>query len=228
MEHVIALERLGLIWPEKESRVERPRPGRGAVAGRAQREATMLESTPEEEVVLIADFMSGQPARQNAFLEKFRPFIRHKARCNFPSLHRVFEDLEQSALVKLCELRADPKEAWRIKPRFIDLAEYLVNAPARILMRSNRHARVSLELKEWDGGRQGNQEDVTYVRELWRLISRLPFKLGRTLQLHAANVCGDGPSLEEILGITRDAARRKLVDAQDALLTLARAEASDE
>jgi len=228
MEHVIALRRLGLTWSDTESNLPKAHSGRGAVAGRAERESTMPKATPEEEMELIAGFLSRKPALQNVFLEKLRPRLRQHQRCNYPSLWRQSEDLQQSALLKLCELRDDPVEVKRIEPPLDDLVKYLMTGPARVLMRSARHARVSLEIQEWDGSRQGNQEDATYVRELWRLIAKLPFKLGRTLQLHAAHECGDGPSLDEILGITRDAARRKLVDAQDALLTLARGEANHE
>ena len=180
MEHAIALERLGLTWREKESSVEDALSGLGEVAGRADREATVPESTPGEAAELLAGFLARRPAAQNAFIELLRPLFRQEIRRDFPSLMPHSEDLQQSALLKLCELREDPVEVVRIRLPLDELVKYLMNAPARVLMRSGKKARVSLELQDWDASSQGNQEDATYVRELWRLIARLPFKLGRT------------------------------------------------
>jgi hypothetical protein len=184
----------------------------------------MPESNPQLEAELAKGFLERKPAAESAFIERLRPYMRQVIRGRFPSLWRWSEDLQQSALLRLCELRADPSKVDRIRPPLEPLAVYLVDPPARLMLKSKKRFGGAVEVREWDASHAPNQQNLAYLKELWRLLPRLSFNHARTLQIHAAHEVGDGPSLHEALGITKDAAKRKLLDAQDALLTLSRTE----
>jgi len=218
--HTIAMERLGIAWPEEESSSDSVEYDWETGPDGFEREETMPETTPQQEAELIAGFVSRRS--ENPFLLTLSPFLRQEIRRNFPSLWEWAPDLLQSAFLRLCELREDPREAKRIQPPLAELARYLLNAPARVLLRTKKITGQSLPLSDWDGARPPDQQASTRLQELMRLTSRLPAKLATVLHLHAAHELGEGPPLAEALGITRGSARRKLLEAQDALLTLSR------
>jgi hypothetical protein len=187
----------------------------------------MPEANPLLDAELCTGFVSRRPAAEIALIERLRPYLRHEIRRQFPSLWRWSEDLQQSAFLKLCQLRQD--DPGKIQPPVDQLAVVLIDMPARVMLRSAKHSRQSVSLKEFDGSVRPDQDASTRLRELFELFaSKLDADEASILLVHAAHEMGDGPPLHEVLGITKDGAKRKLLQAQDALLTLSRNEADDE
>jgi hypothetical protein len=57
---------------------------------------------------------------------------------NFPKQWRELADLQQSALLKVCEMRNDPKRVKEICPRLSELAKRAVAAAAMALKRQKK------------------------------------------------------------------------------------------
>jgi len=187
----------------------------------------MAEANPPLDAELCTGFVSWRPAAEIALIERLRPYLRQEIRRQFPSLWRWSEDLQQSAFLKLCELRKS--DAAKIQPPLDELAIILIDTPAQVMLRSAKHMSQSVSLKEFHGRVRPDQDASTRLRELFELFaSKLDAGEASILLVHAAHEMGDGPPLHEVLGITKDGAKRKLLQAQDALLTLSRNEADHE
>ena len=226
MANIMELEWLGITQPREESEPVRAHPCRGRRARNAKGEKTMLVANPRLDAELLLEFLARRAAGEYALIERLRPLLRAEIRRNFPSLWRWSEDLQQTAFLKLCVMRDENPE--RIQPPLDELVTHLVNAPARVMMRAERIPRQAVALKEYDGSNRPDQQASTHLRDLLELTAtKLEAKHASTLLIHAAHEIGDGAPLHEVLGITKDGAKRKLLDAQDALLTLSRSEVDD-
>jgi hypothetical protein len=224
--NIMELEWLGRSQPREENEPVRAPPPRGSRARNAKGDKAMPEVNPQLDAELIAGFLARRLASENALVERLQPLFRGVIRRNFPSLWLWSEELQQAAFVKLCVLRNEHPE--RVEPPLDELAVKLVDTPARVMLRAERIPRQSVSLKEFDGISPPDQQARTHLRDLLDLvISKLNPKHASTLLIHAAHETGDGPPLREVLGITQDGAKRKLLDAQDALLTLSRNEVDD-
>lgn len=178
----------------------------------------------EDEAELIAGFLSRQPAREVAFVVAMKFWIRKVVRRNFARQWRHLEDIEQSALLELCELRDTEKGAMLIQPPLWDVAKMTVERSARMFEREKR----MLPLK--DRYLTGAQ-DLASAFELNRLMEiaeGLPRGMARTMLAHAAYETGEGPPLEVALGTDHRSALRRLARAQAAVVRIARGETIEE
>jgi len=174
---------------------------------------------PSEEE-LIAGFLSGKPLAEAEFVEVMQRHIRADVRNNFRSLLPQLGDIEQSALLTLCQMRENPREVARICPPIRALSKYLVDAPARVLMRIRKKTEP---LGKWDEARAATQEGTQRLKELLDIVSEsLPEGMARTLLAQSAHEMGDGPPLHEALGIDRRSADKRLARARIAVLRISR------
>jgi hypothetical protein len=162
---------------------------------------------------LIAGFLARRAAAERSFIARLRPFLRREIRRSFPSLWCSTEDLQQSALLRLCELRTSHAE--KIRAPLVVLAVSLIAEAVREM--------GSPEAAQFEELARSHRQASTPRRGLAELFaSTLSAEEASVLLLHAAHLVGDGPPLHEALGITRKRARRKLLRAQDALLDVTR------
>jgi hypothetical protein len=180
----------------------------------------MGTESPEGEAELIAGFLSRQPLLERSFLQRFRPWLREEIRGNFQSLWPQLADLEQSALMRLCEMREPPANGKDIRSPLKALAKYLVNAPARVLKRE----RKPLGLRSWDGATASTQEASSDLKHLLEIAASLPRGMAKTVLAKAAYEMGEAPPLHEQLGIDVRSAGRRLSRAQNAVMAIAQGE----
>src|ERR1700722_8688297 len=91
--------------------------------------------TRPDQAELIAGFLSRKPMAEAAFVTEFKRFLRVEVGSNFPSLWPQLSDLQQSALLRLCEMRESPERVGEIRPTLDALAKSLVAGPALALKR---------------------------------------------------------------------------------------------
>ena len=165
----------------------------------------------EREQELIDGFLSRVPAAETAFVVYFQKLLRMEVRSNHPKLVRHLADLEQSALVKVCELRDDPKMLERICPPLSELAKFAADAPARKEARVKRWPTLNPKNPTHDGTVVSNQERAVELQRDPDTPSSLPRGMAKTMLAHEAAVTGDGPTVAEALWgqrrTTREAGR---------------------
>ena len=179
--------------------------------------ATSEKLTHEEELALIAGFLSRKPLAEVSFFDAVRPVIRRLVRRHFPERCQDVDDVEQSALLRVCELRETEAGKKRLEPPIWALAEFAVEPPARMLSRTKK----LLPLKDWDRAVPPNQEAAFELKRLLAISVSLPRGMASTILAQAGFVTGDGPALHEALGIDERSARRRLARAQDAVIEMA-------
>ncbi len=131
------------------------------------------------------------------------------------------DEIEQDSMVRLCEMRKDPKQALLIQPPLADLAAFLMAAPAKAAARVKQWPRLR-RLEE--PAVMPEQEAAVTLDELLEIATSLPRGMARTILAQEAYVAGDGPPLEEALGIERPNALRRLARAQEAVMAIANGE----
>jgi hypothetical protein len=177
--------------------------------------------TPEQEGELIAGFLSGKPLLEQAFLDALRPHLRRQLRGRTPDRWPDVEDVEQSAILRLCQMRRSEEGRKRLCPLLSELAAFIMKAP---VARFFERARKTLPLKDWDRAQPPNQEAAYELKRLMAISVSLPRSLAATIMCQVGLVMGDGPALHEALGIDERSARRRLARAQDAVLAMAEGE----
>jgi hypothetical protein len=177
----------------------------------------MGSGSPESEGDLVAGFLSRKPAAEATFVGELKQRLRAEICGNFPSLWPELRDLEQSALLRLCQMRENPREAGEIRPPLAALAKFLVDAPARLLLRRKK----PLALQSWDGAQASSQEAAADLAQLLQIAAGLPRGMAKTVLAHAAHELGEGPPVEEVLGLDRRTAQRRLWHAQAVVLRIA-------
>ncbi len=175
----------------------------------------------EREQELIDGFLSRVPAAETAFVVYFQKLLRMEVRSNHPKLVRHLADLEQSALVKVCELRDDPKMLERICPPLSELAKFAADAPARKEARVKRWPTLNPKNPTHDGTVVSNQERAVELSEILDIAESLPRGMAKTMLAHEAAVTGDGPTVAEALGVSPDNARRRVGRALAAVVRIA-------
>jgi len=179
---------------------------------------------PSEEE-LIAGFLSRKPAAEAAFVEEMKRHQRADIRNNFPSLMPQMRDLEQSALLKLCQMREDPREVKRICPPIAALTKFLNDAPARVLKRIKKTVSLTgMKEEEWEGSHPASQEEGLQLKRMMEIAASLPGGMAKTILAQAAHEMGDGPPLHEVLALDRRTADKRLARARIAVLRIARGE----
>jgi len=170
---------------------------------------------------LIDGFLSRDPVAEARFVEELQKFLRIEVRSNYPAQWSELSDLQQSALLKVCEMRENPRAAELITPPFQDLAKRLAELPAR------KEKRV----KHWPSLKPSqeppvasNQEEAVTLKEMAEIAASLPRGMAKTMLAQEAFVAGDGPALEEALGTDKRSARRRLARAQEAVILIATGE----
>jgi len=138
-------------------------------------------------------------------------------RRHFPERWQDVDDVEQSALLRVCELRETEAGKKRLRPPIWELAEFAVEPPARMLSRTKK----TLPLKDWDRGVPPNQEAAFELKRLLAISVSLPRGMASTMLAQAGFVTGEGPALHEALDIDERSARRRLARAQDAVIEIA-------
>ena len=172
----------------------------------------------ERQRELIAGFLSRKPAAETSFVMELQKWVRVEIRSNFPKQWRELADLEQSALLRVCEMRDDPQRVDLIQAPFSELAKYLVDAPAR----KARNVKRWSPLKSWQEPLKApNQEAALQLKELAEIAESLPRGMAKTMLAQEALAAGDGPPLAEALGTDPRSARRRLARAQAAVLRIA-------
>jgi hypothetical protein len=179
--------------------------------------ATPEKLTQEEELALIAGFLSRKPLAEVSFFDAVRPLIQRLVRRHFPERWQDVDDVEQSALLRVCELRETEAGRKQLLPPLWALAELAVEPPARMLSRTKK----LLPLKDWDRAVPPNQETAFEFRRLLAIAVSLPRGMASTMLAQAGFVTGEGPALHEALGIDERSARRRLARAQDAVIEIA-------
>ncbi len=169
--------------------------------------------TPEEEIELIAAWLSRDEAGERRFVDVFRLFLRGEVLHRWPRSWKRVDDLEQDALVKLLEWRDTEEGRAKTRPPLAPLAKVLVERPARTLRREKK----DLPLEDQDVPAASNQEQAVLLGQMLEVASNLPRGGARTLLAQAAHVAGEGPELSEALGIDAASAHMRLVRAQAAL-----------
>jgi len=175
----------------------------------------------EHEQELIDGFLARKPALETALVVELQKLLRAEIRRFYPRLWWKLEDLQQDALLRLCEMRADEEEWVLIRPPLVALARLLVTAPA------SREKRVKHwpRLKRWQEPAVAPDQEETLVRkELWRVAFSLPPRMVRTLLAQEAHLKGDGPPLAVALETDAHTARLRLARAQAAVIRIAEGE----
>ncbi len=181
--------------------------------------ATSEKLTHEEELALIAGFLSRKPFAEERFFDAFRPHLRNRMRGRFPDRLQDLEDVEQAALLPGCARCARPRRGRgnKLQPPLWELAKLAFDAPAAMSTR----VKKLLPLKDWDRAVPANQEAAFELKRLLAIAVSLPRGMASTMLFQAGFVMGDGPALHEALGIDERSARRRLARAQDAVIELA-------
>jgi hypothetical protein len=207
---------------KRETTSESPRTGT-EWAGTRTSEGGVEPTTTADELLaeVIAGFLSRSPAAEAAFIAILRPILRAEVRLHWTGLWRHIDDFEQDALAKLCALRETAEGRERIRAPLALLAKYLIEGPARKLMRAPKWVPLD---KKWDLPGPSNQEAASEISRLSVIASGLPESMAKTLLCHAAHVMGEGPPLHVALGVSEEAARFRLTRAQAAVHRLANGE----
>jgi hypothetical protein len=177
----------------------------------------LVAATHAQELELIAGFLSRKPAAETSFFDEFRPHVHRWVSGHFPDRWQEYADLEQSAMLRVCELRETKEGRTRLTPPFSELAQFAAEAPARKLAREKK----SVPLQDWDASQPPNQETAFEFRRLLAIAVTLPRGMAATMLAQAGFVTGEGPALHEALGIDERSARRRLARAQDAVIEIA-------
>ncbi len=127
------------------------------------------------------------------------------------------DDVEQSALLRICELRETKAGQKQLQPPLWALAKLAFDAPAAMLTR----AKKWLPLKDWDRAVPPNQDAAFELGRLLKIAVSLPRGMAATMLCQASFVTGEGPALHEALGTDERSARRRLARAQDAVIEIA-------
>jgi hypothetical protein len=178
---------------------------------------TLEKLTPEEELELIAGFLSRKPLAEVSFFDAVRPLIRSQARRHFPERWQDVDDVEQNALLRVCEMRETKAGQKQLCPPLWALAKRAVDAPAAMLARTKKW----LPLKDWERAVPPNQETAFELKRLLKIAVSLPRGMASTMLFQAGFVAGDGPPLHEALEIDERSASRRLARAQDAVIEIA-------
>jgi hypothetical protein len=181
------------------------------------------KTTSETEAELCAGFLARKPSIEVLFIAEFRRLSRRELRSNWRGVARHHDDLEQTTLVKLCELRETEEGRKSICPPLTELVKSLADAPARKLKR----APEMLPLEDWDAPVAPNQDEMGRMKWLLGLADKLPVGLGNALRCHVLHEMGEGPPAHIALGLSENAARMRISRAQDAVYLLAQ-EAEDD
>jgi hypothetical protein len=207
---------------KRETTSESPRTGTEWAGTRTSEGGSVEPTTTEERLAeLIAGFLSRNPVAEAAFIIVLRPILRAEVRLHWTGLWRHIDDFEQEALAKLCELRETAEGREKIAEPLEVLAKYLIEGPARKLMRAPKWVPLD---KKWDRPGPSNQEATFEISRLSGLASGLPESMTNTLLCHAAHVMGEGPPLHIALDVSVEAARFRLSRAQAAVHRLANGE----
>ncbi len=152
----------------------------------------------ERDEKLFAGFLSRNPAAEASFVAELQKYLQAEVRTYAPHLWWQLADLEQSALLKLCEMREKPEEVEKIRPPFPALARFLMAGPASKEKRVKHWPRLK---KSQEPKQAPNQEMAIELSELTEIAQSLPRGMARTMLAQEAHLAGDGPPLEEALGI---------------------------
>jgi hypothetical protein len=185
------------------------------------------EGAMSDEEGLIAGFLSGKPAAEAAFIAMYQGKIRAEVYSNCPSLVPYMRDIQQSATLRLCEMRASPSGVKRICPPVSEVVKFTVAAPARVLKRMLKRTKETEPLKDDDAIGPSNTEASVELKRLLEIALTLPGSLRKTLLARMAHEMGDGPPLPEALGIDRRSADKRLARARAAVLRIARGEGAE-
>jgi len=178
----------------------------------------------EREQELIDGFLSRRAEAEKVFVAYFQKLLRMEIGSNHPKLLHSLADLEQEALVRVCELRDNPKKVWRICTPLSELAKFAADAPARRLARVKRWPSLDPRNKKHDRPVVSNQLAALELKEMIEIAESLPRGMARTMLAHEAHEAGEGPPLAEALGVSSDNARRRLARAQRAAIDIAAGE----
>ncbi len=154
------------------------------------------------------------------FVRVMQRHMRAEVCNNFPSLLPQLRDLEQSAHLKLCLMREHPQDVKKIRAPIKALVKFLMDAPARVLLRIKK----TEPLGDWDALRPGNQEAAFELKRLLKIATSLGGGMAQTMLAQAAHEMGDGRPLHEVLGVDRRSADKRLARARIAVLQIARGE----
>jgi hypothetical protein len=176
--------------------------------------ATQMES----EQKLIDGFLSREPAAETALVVEVQRLVRARIRGRVPHLWSRVGDIQQDVVLRLCEMRENPKEVERIQPPLWELVLSLMEAPVR----AQKRMKKWVELTEEDHPKLApNQEEALELKELQAIAESLPRGAVKTMLAHEAEVTGDGPPLAEALGTDARSARKRLARAQAAVIRTA-------
>jgi len=173
------------------------------------------EAELKAEAELIAGFLSRKPGAELLFLAELSRLLRSRAR-SWRKLLPHRDDVVQSALLKLCELRETAEGRQTIRPPLAALAKALADAPARRL----RRAPELLPLESWHAPTPADQDGMIRTKYLLDLAATLPLTLRTALRCHIAYEMGEGPPSYIVLGLSENAARMRVTRAQDAVYLL--------
>jgi hypothetical protein len=185
---------------------------------------TTTTSEADTEAKLIAGFLSRKPGADSLLIVELEPLLRSEVQRRWRRFIHHKDDLVQSALVKLCELRETEEGRAAITPPLDELAKALVDAPARRLKR----APEMLPLEDRDAPVPPDQEDLARLKYLLNLAQGLPLPLRTALRAHAAHQLGEGPPPHVALGSSENAARMQVTRAIAAVYRLAKEAAEKE
>jgi hypothetical protein len=172
----------------------------------------------ERDQELINGFLSRERAAETRFVVELQRCLRAEVATYSPNLWPELDDLEQSALLKACEMREDPALAEMIKPPIPAFARRLMMGPASKEKRVRHWPRIKESQEPLVAP---NQEAAVTVREMSEIAASLPRGMARTMLAQEAQVSGDGPPLEEALRTDKRSARRRLGRAQAAVIRIA-------
>ena len=179
------------------------------------------EAELKAEAELFAGFLSREPGVELLFLAELSRLLRSRVKRSLRKLLGHREDVVQSALLKLCELRETEEGRKTIRPPFAALAKALADAPARRLKR----APETLPLESWHAPTPADQDRMIRTKHLLDVAAELPLTLRTALRCHMAYEMGEGPPPYIVLGLSENAARMRVTRAQDAVYLLEQREA---
>jgi DNA-directed RNA polymerase specialized sigma24 family protein len=172
-----------------------------------------------DESALLAGFRAGDEAQYAAFFALLMPAVRSLAKARWPSLKHLHRDIENEALATLVEWRASG--LLREGETTAELASRLVHESARAAKRvEKRDERLIQAQKYGTPEEKADAEAELIVAELrkkvWELQSTLAPKDQRVLEAHVRAETGQ-QSLEEILDVPADTARKLMQRAREAI-----------
>ena len=175
---------------------------------------------PEQEQELIDGFLSRKPAAETKLVVELQRRMRVHVAKYSPRIWREMADLQQSGLLRLCEMRENPEEVALIQPPIWELVRFLLVAPSRKAQRAKPWVRLKRKHDRLVTSKP-NQVEALELKELAEIAESLPRGMARTMLAQEALMAGDGPPLDEALGIDARSARRRLARAQDAVMAIA-------